>query len=108
MRPASLSWREACVLALEESDPKRLTSRIDCAINALQRRYAECASDPLTPAELSAIHKTILALERLMQEKLHEKSVPQSNTLENSSDFVGNALLKELGHAKHMLRVLRP
>lgn len=64
------SWQEACAAALGESDPVRLVGRIESAITALERRYAEWGSDPGTPAELKAIQKTIFSLERLMKQEL--------------------------------------
>jgi len=64
------SWREACASALAESDPGKVPGRIEYAINAMEGRYVEGASDPGTPAELKGIQKAIFALERLMKEAL--------------------------------------
>jgi hypothetical protein len=101
------TWREACALALRESDPRKFFSRIEYALTILERRYAECEFDPLTPAEMTAIRKTIHALEQAMQEKLsavpvvdpHEKKRPAVTT---------DAISRELVHIKHLLHIVRP
>jgi hypothetical protein len=108
MRRVGHSWREACALAIAESDPRKFIGRIDCAITALERRYAECESDPLTPTELTEIRKSLAALERVMQDKLREYASDHSRASENVSTVRREALLKELDHAKHVMRVLRP
>jgi hypothetical protein len=69
MRRVPHSWREAYELALIESDPSKLIGRIEYALNALERRYAEWGTDPGTPAELTAIQECISTLERLMKQK---------------------------------------
>ena len=70
MRRESNSWREVCELALRESDPQKLITRIEHAIATIERRYAEWASKPGTPEELRLIRQTISHLERLLQEKV--------------------------------------
>src|ERR1700687_1303098 len=70
MQRANFAWREVCALALRESDPKKLITRIEHAIAAIERRYAEWASNPGTPDELRLIRETISRLEGLLQEKL--------------------------------------
>lgn len=67
---SSYGWREVCVSALRESDPKKLIACIEQAITAIERRYAEWGSNPGTPDELSAIRKAISGLESLANEKL--------------------------------------
>ena len=69
MRRVPHSWREAYELALIESDPSKLFGRIEYALNALERRYAEWGIDPGTPAELTAIQRCISTLERLMKQQ---------------------------------------
>lgn len=73
MRRVPHSWREAYELALIESDPSKLIGRIEYALYALERRYAEWGTDPGTPAELTAIQKCISALERLMKQQQLER-----------------------------------
>jgi len=63
------SWQEAYALAFRESDPDKLTGRIEYALIAIERRYSEWGDYPGTPAELRAIQKCISALQRLMKEK---------------------------------------
>jgi hypothetical protein len=70
MGRVSHSWREPWASALAESDPSKLLGRIEYAIAALERRYAEWESNPGTPAELKAIQKAIFSLERLMKQDL--------------------------------------
>lgn len=70
MQRAKFAWREVCALALRESDPKKLITRIEHAIAAMERRYAEWPSNPGTPDELRLIRKTISRLQRLLQEKV--------------------------------------
>ena len=68
MRRVPHFWREAYELALMESDPIKAIGRIEYAMYALERRYAEWATDPGTPAELAAIQKCISALVRLTKQ----------------------------------------
>ena len=63
------SWQEAYALAFRESDPDKLIGRIEYALIAIERRYSEWEAYPGTPAELRAIQKCILALQRLMKDK---------------------------------------
>jgi len=69
MRRVPHFWRVAYELALTESDPSKLAGRIEYAIYALERRYAEWGTDPGTPAELAAIQKCVSALQRLMKQQ---------------------------------------
>jgi hypothetical protein len=69
MKRVRHSWLEAYLLAVRESDSSKLFGRIEYALTALDRRYAEWGSAPGTPAELKAIQKCIVALERLMKER---------------------------------------
>jgi hypothetical protein len=69
MRRVPHSWREAYEAALIESDPGKLIGRIEYALNALERRYADWGCNPGTPAELSAIQKCICALQRLTRQQ---------------------------------------
>jgi hypothetical protein len=110
MRRVGHSWREACALALAESDPKKFIGRLDCAITALQKRYAEWESHALTPAELSQIRKAITALERRMQNQLAEDSAAHSSEAKRKKKSISedNPVRNNVGHAKHLLRVLRP
>jgi hypothetical protein len=98
------SWREACALALAESDPSKLPGRVEYAITALERRYAEWGSDPGTQAELNAIHRGISALEHLMNEKLvrSENALPR-----NSGEISEEAHLGQLGHIRRLFLILR-
>ena len=70
MRRVPHSWREAYESALMESDPIKVIGRIEYAMYALERRYAEWATDPGTPAELAAIQKCISALARLTKQQM--------------------------------------
>jgi hypothetical protein len=70
MQRANFAWREVCALALRESDPKKLIMRLEHAMAAIERRYAEWASNPGTPDELRLIRQTISHLERLLQDKV--------------------------------------
>lgn len=110
MRRVGHSWREACALALAESDSKKFIGRLDCAITALQKRYAECESHPLTSTELTEIRKTITALERRMQHQLAQDSAAHSGEAKRKKKSASedNAARNTIGHAKHLLRVLRP
>jgi len=55
MRGESYPWREVCASALRETNSKKLITRIEHAIAAIERRYAEWASNPGTPDELSPL-----------------------------------------------------
>ncbi len=63
------SWQEAYALAFRETDPDKLIGRIEYALIAIERRYAEWETFPGTAAELRAIQKCISVLQRLMKEK---------------------------------------
>ena len=101
------SWREACASALGEADPNKVPGRIEYAINALERRYVEWASDPGTPAELKAIQKAIFSLERLMKEALGKyDAVPKGATGGTSDQTEPNAT-NDLGQIRRLFLVLR-
>jgi len=68
MRRVPHSWREAYELALMESDPIQVIGRVEYAMYALERRYAEWPTDPGSPAELAAIQRCISTLVRLMKQ----------------------------------------
>jgi hypothetical protein len=107
MERARHSWREACALALKESDPKKLFGRIEYALTTLERRYAECEFAPLTPAERKAIRKMILALEQRLQEKLAAYPAVDPRVKKLSS-MPEDVIVRELAHARHLLYILRP
>lgn len=65
----SHAWHDAYVSALSESDPDRLIGRIEYAIIAIERRYAQWGTDPGTPAERKAVQKCISTLKRLMRQE---------------------------------------
>jgi len=101
MRRVPHSWREAYEAALIETDPKKLIGRIEYALNALERRYADWATDPGTPAELTAIQQCISALQRLMrQEQLgrHDAS-PFNHESPKSSIGMTSSLLPPAGNS---------
>jgi hypothetical protein len=58
------SWQAPCLAALQESDPRRLLGRIDCALTALARRSAEWSESPGQQAERKAIRRAIAALKK--------------------------------------------
>ena len=95
MRRVSHSWLEAYESALKESDPSKLIGRIEYALNALERRYADWLIDPGTPAELTAIQKCISALQRLLrQEQLgQDAAAPFNRESRKSSIDVTPSLL---------------
>jgi hypothetical protein len=99
------SWREACVAALEETDVRKLGGRIEYAITALERRYAEWGEDPGTPAELKAIQKTIVALERRLEEKIRSAINAASTT--GTADTPPYHVSNDLGQVRRLLLVLR-
>ena len=106
MAHARLSWREACDSALQESDPKKLLGCIEYAITTLERRYAEWDTDPGTAAELNAIRKTILALERHIRKRLGYGADPPKAT-EGTSDATEHSVASGLGQVRRLFRVLR-
>ena len=105
MGPASYAWREVCASALRESDPKKLTARIEHAIAAIERRYAEWPSNPGTPEEMRLIRKTITGLKRLLQEKvLTNRSVDVRNSAARTSDPAVKAIATKFdGHIKRLV-----
>jgi hypothetical protein len=56
-------WRAKYALAVHESDNSKITSRIDDALKAIQKRQASTA--PIDELERSAINNAVLALEAL-------------------------------------------
>jgi hypothetical protein len=103
MKRASHSWQEACSLALAESEPYRFLGRLEYAVTVLERRYAEWQDHPGTPAELTAIEKAILDLERHLREKVAGRPVrPQSVTSTAPPQAVS-----DLGHVRQLFLVLR-
>lgn len=70
MARASYTWRDICLSALRESDPKKLVASTEQAITAIERRYADWGNTPGTPDELRAIRQVISDLERQLAEKL--------------------------------------
>jgi len=101
------SWREAFLSVLDESDPDKLPGRIEYAITALERRYAEWGSDPGTPAELTAIQKALSAFARLMDEDLARYVDPPLTAAQEISDATRHNLANELGHIRRLFLVLR-
>ena len=99
------AWREAFLSALNETDTKKLPGRVEYAITALERRYAEWGGDPGTQAELNAIHRAISALERRL---MNEKLVQSENVLpRNSGGILEEAHHGQLGHIRHLFLILR-
>jgi hypothetical protein len=103
------SWREPCASALAEFDPSKVLGRIEYAIAALERRYAEWESDPGTKAELKAIQKAIFSLERLMKQELgRHGAVPPGATGGTSDETEPNVnVASELGQVRRFFLVLR-
>jgi hypothetical protein len=60
---AEYPWRAKYVPAVHESDNSKITSRIDDALKAIQKRQASTA--PVDELERSAINHAVLALEAL-------------------------------------------
>ncbi len=102
------SWREAFLSVLDESDPDKLPGRIENAITALERRYAEWGCDPGTPAELNTIQKALSALGRLMnEERVTCWDAPPLREAREISDATRHNLANELKHVQHLFVVLR-
>jgi hypothetical protein len=72
----SSSWHEAYAATQSELDEGKLLARVECAINALQMRFAEWGDDPGSPEELKAILESIRQVE------------PETPRRESSSHFV--------------------
>jgi|SRR6516165_6801109 hypothetical protein len=89
MRRVPHSWRQAYEAALIESDPNKLIGRIEYALNALERRYADWGIDPGTPAELIAIQECILALQRLMRQQRLERHAANPSNYESPESSIG-------------------
>lgn len=68
MRRVPHFWKEAYERAMTETDSIKVIGRIEYAMYALEKRYAEWAADPGTPAELAAIQKCISVLVRLIKQ----------------------------------------
>lgn len=108
MGPASYAWREVCASALRESDPKELAARIERAMAAIERRYAEWPSNPGTPDEMRLIRKTISGLKRLLQESvLTNRSVGVRNSAARTSAPAVKAIATKLDGNIKRLVVLR-
>jgi len=104
MKRASHSWQEACSLALAESDPYKFLGRLEYAVSTLERRYAEWQENPGSPAELTAIEKTILDLDRHLQEKVVGRAV----RAHAASASAPPRAVNDLGHIRQLFLVLRP
>ena len=65
-------WQEACAAALSESDEGKLLPRVECAVNALQMRFAEWGDDPGSPEELKAILKSVRQMDQRISKTLEE------------------------------------
>jgi hypothetical protein len=102
MRRVTHSWLEAYESALKESDPNKLIGRIEYALNALERRYADWMIDPGTPAELTAIQKCISALQRLLRQEQpgHRSAPPLHYESRKSSIDVTRSLLSSADHPR--------
>ena len=68
MRRVPHFWKVAYERAMTETDSIKVIGRVEYAMYALEKRYAEWAADPGTPAELAAIRKCISVLVRLMKQ----------------------------------------
>jgi hypothetical protein len=101
------SWRQAFLSVLDESDPEKLPGRVEYAIAALERRYADWGSDPGTPSELTAIQKALSALARLMDEDIARYLEPPLTAAQEISDATRLNLASELGHIRRLFLVLR-
>lgn len=107
MGPVPHSWREAYASALRESDPSKLSGRIEYAITAIERRYSEWGTEPGTAAELTAIQACISALLRLMKQKqLGKHGAVLSTASSGSSNVTKRSLRKDRGQATRSLFVL--
>jgi hypothetical protein len=92
------SWGQTYASALKESDQTKLLGCIECAITALEKRYAEWGSDPGSQAELIAIQNALSALECLMNktpasmwrlgEKVADISGAAQHGLANEREYV--------------------
>ena len=111
------SWREAYSLALRETDRTKLIGRIEYAIIAIERRYADWGTDPGTPAELTAIQKCISALQRLTKQcqlrqgaVLSAKSGGSSNATEHTAERATRTLfvLPSTTPPAHQASLLKP
>ena len=108
MQRANFAWREVCASALQESDPKKLIARIEHAIAAIERRYAEWSSNPGTPDELRLIRQTISHLERLLQEKLlTNRSVEVRMSAASTADSADECMATEFDRNIKRLVFLR-
>ena len=100
-------WRDACAAALAESDPENVVGRLQYAITALERRYAEWGSDPGTPAELNAIRQAVFALERRMKKKIEMNSAGPPPTEGRISAETEPGVADALNNVRRLLVVLR-
>jgi len=62
------TWREESAAAFAETDPCARVARIERAITAIEKRYAEWRSVPGKQRELRAIRRTIQGLSELLKE----------------------------------------
>lgn len=100
-------WREAFLSAIGETDPNKWMGRVEYAINALERRYADWGSDPGTPAELHAIQEAIRSLERLMEERLGKLGSTSQGTTQQITPPTGHGVATELKEVRRLFFVLR-
>jgi hypothetical protein len=80
-----------------ESDPIKVIGRIEYAMYALERRYAEWATDPGTPSELTAIQKCISALTRLTKQNRMGTDGANLSTSAGSSNGMGQNVTQNRG-----------
>ena len=68
------SWRNACSLALGESDPFKALGLLERAISAIERRHGEWHDDPGEKDEVEAIRETISLLRKRLNRVQAEAS----------------------------------
>lgn len=107
MGRARHSWREHWASALAESDPRKVLGRIENAITALERRYAEWESDPGTPAELTGLQKAIFSLERLMRQELERHGAVPPGATGGIADATESNVASELSQVRRFFLVQR-
>jgi hypothetical protein len=67
-------WQEAFVAALRDTDPMRSICRVESAVAALERRFAEWDEDPGSETENQAIRQAISALQTLLEMHLRKSA----------------------------------